>query len=112
MADSTKVLGQIRAATTTLETLYTVPDVTQTTCSTLVVCNATNATRTFRVAIRVSGATLSDKQYLYYDKSITGNNTTFATIGMTLDEGDVVSTYASGSGITFNLFGVETDNDD
>lgn len=108
MADILKVLGQLDAAATTTETLYTVPDVTQTTTSTLAVCNRTAVSKTFRVSVHVAGAGADDKQFIFYDTQIAGNSTLTAVIGMTLHQTDVVKTYASATGLSFNLFGVET----
>ena len=39
MADVIKVLGQLSPSATTTETLYTAPDLAQTTISSLVICN-------------------------------------------------------------------------
>jgi hypothetical protein len=106
--DIIKVLGQISSAATTLEDLYTVPDLSVTTTSSLVVCNRTLGALSFRFAVRVGGATIDDKHYLYYDKTVAANDSFTAVLGLTLNETDVVSVYASGVGLTFNLYGVET----
>ena len=108
MADTLKVLGQLAAAATTAETLYTVPNLAQTTTSSLVICNRTAGGLTYRVSVRVAGAVANDKQYLYYDKTLAANETFVAVLGMTLAQSDVVTTYASATGLTFTLFGVET----
>ena len=108
MADVIKVLGQISSAATTLEDLYTVPTVSVATTSSLVVCNRTIGALTFRVAVRVGGAAIDDKHYIYYDKSVAANDSFTAVLGLTLNESDVVSVYASALGLTFNLYGVET----
>lgn len=108
MADALKVLGQLAAAATTDETLYTVPDVTQTTCSSLVVCNRGSSQLTFRVRVGVAGASADNKQYLFYDTPIDGNSTMTMVIGITLNQTDIVATYASATGLSFTLFGVET----
>jgi len=108
MADILKVLGQLAAAATTEEDLYAVPDQALTTTSTLAICNRTSSTITFRVSVAVSGATTADKDYIFYDAPIGGNTTVTAVLGMTLNQSDVVRTYASATGLSFNLFGVET----
>ena len=108
MADRIAVLAQLDAAATTEETFYTVPALTQTTCSTLVVCNRTGAAKTFRVRIKVGGAANNDKQFIYYDRSVAANDSLMTVIGMTLGEADVMVTYASATGLSFTLFGVET----
>jgi len=108
MADVLKVLGQLAAAATTAETLYTVPNLAQTTVSSLVVCNRTGGALTYRVSVRVAALADTTKQYVYYDQSIAANTTFITLRGITLAQSDVVTTYASATGLTFNLFGVET----
>jgi len=106
MASAFKVLGQSAPSATTLTTLYTVPDSTQVVCSTIVVCNRGAAT-SFRVAVRPDGAAISNEHYLYYDVAIGANQTFSATIGITLNDEDVVSVYATLATLSFNLFGQE-----
>ena len=48
MADDLKVLGQVDPSATTTTTLYTVPDMTQTTVSSIVAANRTGSAITFR----------------------------------------------------------------
>jgi len=109
MTDRIKVLGQIAAAGTTDETLYTTPSLAVTTCSTLVVCNTTGGALTVRVSAAIKDAAApSAEQYLYYGKSVPANDSLFMTIGMTLSEGDAVNVWTSAAGISFTLFGVET----
>ena len=56
MTDVIKVLGQVAPSATTATTLYTVPDLTLTTVSSLVVCNRSGSGVTYRVSVRVAGA--------------------------------------------------------
>jgi hypothetical protein len=107
MAEALKVLGQSNPAATTLTALYTVPAATSVTASTLVVCNRTGGSLTFRVSVAPLGASDSLEQYLYYDTKILKNDSIFATIGLTLAATDVVRVYASALGLSFSLFGVE-----
>ncbi len=109
MADIIKVLGQLAAAATTEEDLYAVPNLNSVTSSTLVVCNRTAGGLTFRVSVAPAAATTVDAHYLFYDVPIAANTTVTITIGITLAQKDVVRTYASATGLSFNLFGVETD---
>ena len=108
MPETSKTLGQLAASATTAQTLYTVPFSTHTTCSSLVICNRTAGALTFRVSVRKGGEAAADKQYLYYDKSIAANDTFAAILGLTLEQADVVTVYASATGLTFSLFGIET----
>ena len=74
MADSLKVLGQLDPAATTTTVLYTVPDKTQTTVSSIVAANRTGSAITFRLSVHVAGASADDKQFLFYDKSVAAND--------------------------------------
>ena len=111
MADILKVLGQVDTAATTVTTLYTVPDMTQTTVSSIVAANRTGSAITFRLSIHVGGAGADDKQYLYYDKSVAANDSLLIVIGITLNQTDVVKVYASAVDMSFNIFGCETKED-
>ena len=108
MADVIKVLGQAAPTTTATTDLYTVPNLNQTTVSSLVVCNRTGGALTFRVSVHVAGAAASDEQYLYYDKTVAANDSFTAVLGLTLNQSDEVKVRASASGLSFNMFGVET----
>lgn len=107
MADTFKVLAQVNPAATTLTTLYTVPAVTSTTVSSVVVCNQAASDGTFRISIQVAAAADNAKQYLYYDTNVYANDTFIATVGLTLATTDVVKCYASSTTISFSLYGVE-----
>tara|TARA_Y100001951_G_C11271981_1_gene259382 strand:+ start:1070 stop:1408 length:339 start_codon:yes stop_codon:yes gene_type:complete len=108
MADILKVLGQLDPSATTVTTLYTVPDMTQTTISSLVICNRTGSAITFRVSVHPAGAGANDKQYIFYDESLAATTTRTVVIGMTLAQTDVIKVYVSGTNVSFNLFGCET----
>jgi len=111
VADVLKVLGQVDTSATTVTTLYTVPDETVTTISSIVVANRTGSAITFRLSVHVAGASADDKQYLYYDKSVAANDSLTIVIGITLNQTDVLKVYASATNMSFNVFGVETTND-
>lgn len=108
MADILKVLGQSAPSATTNTDLYTVPDETQTTTSSLIVCNRSGGALTYRIAVRPYGLAIENKHYLYYDTSVNANTSTAIIIGMTLSQGDIVMVYASSGDLSFTLFGVET----
>tara|TARA_R110000803_G_C11841845_1_gene304693 strand:- start:239 stop:568 length:330 start_codon:yes stop_codon:yes gene_type:complete len=108
MTDVIKVLGQLDAAATTTEVLYTTPDLTVTTISSFVACNRSGSAQTFRLSVHVNNAGADNKQFLYYDKQIIANDTLTAVIGITLGQGDVMKVYSSSTDVSFNVFGVET----
>ena len=109
MADTLKVLGQVAPADTNNADLYTVPENTQTTVSSLVACNLTGNTPNFRVAVRPLGASVENEHYIYYGKVMAANDSIFIIIGITLSDGDVITVRSSAADeISFSLFGVET----
>jgi|TARA_R110000796_G_scaffold60899_2_gene140970 hypothetical protein len=111
MADNLKVLGQLDPAATTVTVLYTVPDMTQTTVSSIVAANRTGSAITFRLSVHVGGASADDKQFIYYDKSVAANDSLSIVLGITLNQTDVVKVYTSAVNMSFNMFGCETTED-
>ena len=105
MATALSVLGQSAPTATTLTTLYTVPALTTTAVSSIVVCNRSATATSFRIAVRPAGAAISNEMYLYYDVTIAGNDTFVATIGISLATTDVISVYNTLATLSFNLFG-------
>ena len=107
MSDSLKVLGQSAPSATTETDFYTVPAQTQTTVSSIVVCNR-GSTGTYRISVAVAGTTTANPQYLFYDKSVNANTSDTIVIGITLNEADKIRVYASTGDFSFNAFGCET----
>ena len=107
MATTYKVLGQSSPSATTATTLYTVPAATQTVVSTVTVANRAATAGTYRIAVRVAGATLANSQYIAYDVSLPANASDTLTLGLTLGATDVVTVYASSADFTFGAFGSE-----
>lgn len=106
MATTYKVLGQLQPSATTLSDLYTVPAATSAVCSTLTICNM-GASTTYRVAVRVAGAAIDDKQYVVYEATLNQYDSTMLTLGVTLAATDKVSVYAGTADVSFNLYGSE-----
>lgn len=106
-ATTYKVLGQSNPSATTATTLYTVPAATQTIVSTITVCNQAATAATYRIAVRVAGASLAASQYVAYDVSLPANATDTLTLGITLGATDVVTVYASSANVSFAAFGSE-----
>jgi hypothetical protein len=107
MATTYKVLGQVAPAGVTLTTLYTVPSATQAVVSTISVCNINASATTYRIAIRVGGATISNEDYIAYNATIAANDSTMLTLGITLGAGDIISVYSFAGNVAFNAFGSE-----
>lgn len=105
--ESYKPLAQSALAATTLTDVYTVPASTQTVGSTVFLCNQSGANRTFRFAIAVNGVADTPAQYIYYNQSLPKDTTFAFTTGLTLGDNDVLRVYASGTGVSVNVFGTE-----
>lgn len=107
MATTYKVLGQSAPSATTNTDVYTVPSSTQTIISTISVCNRSQGELQFRIAVRPNGASISNEHYIAYDAKVAGNDSTFITVGVTADAGDVITVYASAANLSFSVFGSE-----
>ena len=107
MATTYKVLGQQIPAATTQTTLYTVPSATQAVVSSIVICNQATSAATFRLAIRVAGATLATSQYIAYDVTVGASDSTVLTMGLTLGAADLLTVYASTATVSFSAYGSE-----
>jgi hypothetical protein len=107
MPTTYKVLGQVAPSATTATTLDTVPSATQCVVSTIAVCNRGATSATYRIAVRPAGATLANEHYIAYDSTVTANNSTMITIGITLAATDVITVYASNANLSFSAFGSE-----
>jgi hypothetical protein len=107
MAETLKVLAQLSPSATTLTTLYAVPSSTSTVISSLIICNTTGSTVTFRVSLAPAAAADNIKQYLYYDLPLLANDTFIATIGISLATTDLIRVYASATNVSFTATGVE-----
>lgn len=107
MTDNLKVLGQISPSINTLTPIYTVPAVTSTTVSSLIICNTNSITIRFRISIAIGGAVDTISQYLYYDLDLDGLDSFIATVGLSLGSGDVIRVQSDTTNVAFSIFGVE-----
>lgn len=107
MATTYKVLAQSAPSATTATDIYTVPALTQTVISTIVVANRAASAATYRIAVRPNGATLANQHYIAYDVTVGASDSTTITLGVTVDAADVITVYASTANLSFNVFGSE-----
>lgn len=106
MTDTYKVLGQAKPAAATLTPLYPVPAATQTTCSTITVCNQ-GASTSFRLSVAIAGAVDALTQYVFYDAPLGANETKGFTMGLTVGATDVIRCQSLSGNVSFSAFGVE-----
>lgn len=109
MASAKKVLGQSYPDAGVLADVYTVPEDKQTVVSTFTVCNHSNKSTTFRLAIAVEGEEDAEEQYLYRDVLVRGNRTFASTIGATMSAADAVRFSSKSGQCSINVFGSESD---
>ena len=107
MGNVYKILGQNSPSATTETDLYTVPSTTSTVCSSISICNRGATQTTFRISISAAGAATANKDYLYYDVILAGNDTFIATIGLTLATTDKIRVYSGNSSLSFQVWGTE-----
>ena len=107
MANVYKILGQVSPSATTSTDLYTVPAATSTICSSISICNLSSSETTFRVSISQGGTATTNKDYLYYEIMLAGNDTFIATIGVTLAATDKIRVYSGNSNLAFQVWGTE-----
>ena len=107
MASTYKVLAQSAPSATTNTDVYTVGSGKSAVVSTITVCNRAASSATYRIAIRVAGATIANEDYIAYDSTVPANDSIALTLGVTLAATDVVTVYASTANLSFNLFGAE-----
>lgn len=108
MPTNYKILGQTAATTAaTSYDLYTVASSTQAVVSSIVVCNRDSAAATYRISAASAGASIANSQYLAYDVTVGGSDSTVLTLGITLGATDKIRVYASTVNLTFTAFGSE-----
>ena len=108
MAETIKVLGQAALTAETNTDVYTVPSLTATVISTIVLANRADSATTFRLAVRPNGATIANEHYIAYDIALAANDSTTLTLGVTMDAADVLTAYSgAGSSVSVNVFGTE-----
>jgi hypothetical protein len=111
MATSYKILGQLAAASAVVatESIYTTGTATGTEAivSTVAVCNRGATSTTYRLAIRPDGTAVANQHYIAYDATIPANDTIALTLGLTMNQSDILAAYAGNGNLTFSAFGCE-----
>jgi glucose-6-phosphate dehydrogenase assembly protein OpcA len=108
MATTYKILGQAAVATSATQVdLYTVPSATEAVVSSIVVANRDSAAATYRISCAPAGASIANSQYVAFDVTVGGSDSTVLTLGITLAATDKIRVYASNANLTFTAFGSE-----
>lgn len=108
MSDTPKILGQAQPSANSTTDLYTVPAVTNTVVSSVIITNTTATSQLFRLSIAQGGAADVTSQYLYYDVNLPGNDTFVASLGITLAASDKIRCRTNAANtVNFTAVGVE-----
>ena len=102
---TTNINRQANPSAATATSIYTCTN--PGTISSIVVANRSSTATSFRIELRQLNAGADNKQYLYYDVPINGNDTFICTIGITCIATDQIYVTATLATLSFNLFGVE-----
>ena len=106
MPNTYKILGQVNASGVNTD-LYIVPNGYQAVISTLSAC-PNGAASYLRVACIPSGQSIQNKHYIMYNTYVNQYDSLFLTLGLTLNQSEKITVYASGgSPVSFSLFGTE-----
>lgn len=107
MPEVPQILAQVAPAGQTLTDAYTVPLKINTVVSSIVVTNRNEGPAYFRISIAIAGAADTIAQYIYYNHVAMGNTSFVATIGVTLEESDVIRVRSDNGALSFNVLGLE-----
>ena len=108
MASSYLVLGQVAPAATTETTLYTPSFTKSAIVSTIAICNQAASAATYRIGVWKSGVAVSSAPtWLVYGATVNANDTTFLTLGVTLENGATLRVYSSSGTVSFHAYGSE-----
>lgn len=92
------------SSTGTYATLYEVPASTSAVISTIVICNTANAPATYRIGLDTTAGTPGASEWIVYDALVAANDSTFLTVGATLDTGKFLRVSSSANTVTFSAF--------
>lgn len=107
MATTRKILGQNVPSATLSELIYTVPDATQVVVSSIICCNFSAVDDELSIAVVPSGGAVATSTLVYYRLPISMSDTFTATVGITLNAGDMIYVYSQFGGVSFSIFGQE-----
>lgn len=102
---NTSVLGT--AGLTTYATLYNTTATTTAVLSTIAVCNRGVADKQFRIAICSTQNTPSNDEFIAYDTTVAGEDTTFITIGATMSTSQYLTISSTDTNLSFTAFVAE-----
>ena len=92
------------SSTSTYETIYTVPATKAAVISTISIANEAATDMSYRIGISDSDTNPVSGDFLVYDSTVAGNDTTFITVGITLTAGQYLKISSGATTSTFACF--------
>lgn len=88
----------------TYSTLYSTSSSTQAVISTIAVCNTASVNNQFRIGITSSATTPSPQQWIAYNTSVAAQDTSFITVGLTLENSKFIRVSSNSSSVAFSAY--------
>lgn len=88
----------------TYNTLYNTSSSVQAVISTVAICNTAATDVTYRIGIDQTAGTPNNSEWIVYDSIVSGNDTVFLTVGMSLQENRFIRISSSASTSVFSAF--------
>lgn len=86
----------------TYSTLYNTGASTTAVVSTISICNTSSSARTYRIGVTGSAGTPGAGEWIVYDASVAGNDTTFLSIGLALGNTEYIRVSSSATDVAFS----------
>lgn len=81
---------------------------TSTVISSIVICNTSTSSATYRLAINTASATFAAGRYIVYEATIAGNDTVALTLGLVMDPTNrYLNASSSTASVNFSVYGAE-----
>lgn len=107
MPEAYKILSQRKPPVGVRDDMYIVPSGASAVISTFSACNVSGVADTFSVSFAPAGSAHDDSQLFYSSLPLEAHDTFVATIGATLQAGDIMRVNSSGGHVAFSAFGTE-----
>lgn len=105
MAEQLTYLCQRQPAAGVRDDAYTVPSGSSVVVSSILAANVGGIADTYSISIARAGAAHASSQVLYSGLPLSASDTFAATLGVTLQAGDVLRVLSSGGHVAFHAFG-------
>lgn len=92
------------SSTGTYTTLYTTSAGKTAVISTIAVVNTASAIATYRIGFDTTAGTPDATEWLVYDGTVTGNDTVFLSLGISIPQNTFIRVSSSTTNVTFQAF--------